>query len=90
MRYNWYYKELGRMRGPVSTPELVAMLSRGDIGPETSVLHHSIGRWVPACRVRGLCRREAPRREMPRPDSGADIPTLHSRAVRIRELLFAR
>jgi hypothetical protein len=66
MRRNWYYKELGHTYGPVSTRELVTMISRREIGPETLLLHHTIGRWVPACRISGLFRRRAVRERSPR------------------------
>lgn len=50
----WYYQELGREFGPVSMAELRRLAGQGDVGPETFVRRVREGRWVSACKVRGL------------------------------------
>lgn len=55
----WYFKQLGEKHGPLSTPEFMTLIARGDIGPETMILQR--GQWVPACKVRGLFKQSAPK-----------------------------
>lgn len=50
----WYYRELGQEQGPFSPAEFLEMARRKRIGPETLVRKGALGRWVAACKIRGL------------------------------------
>ena len=54
MAAEWYYKELGQDFGPISTAQLQLYARTGEIGPDTFVRNGSNGKWVAACRVKGL------------------------------------
>jgi GYF domain 2 len=60
---HWYYKELGKVKGPLSSLMIRSLVSRGEIGQETWVLEGLNGKWLPAVKVPGLFDvREGPKR----------------------------
>jgi DNA-directed RNA polymerase subunit RPC12/RpoP len=50
----WFYKELGKEKGPLSYEALVRLAAEKDIGPETRVRQSGSQEWVIACKVPGL------------------------------------
>ncbi len=50
----WYYKELGKERGPISFAALARLAAENEIGPETRVRPGSSPDWVIADKVPGL------------------------------------
>jgi hypothetical protein len=50
----WFYKELGKERGPVSFETLVRLAAENEIGPETRVRRSDSQDWVIAVKVPGL------------------------------------
>lgn len=50
----WYYKELGRAKGPVSWMMLRSLAERDEIGPETLVKRSSDRDWMLATTISGL------------------------------------
>jgi hypothetical protein len=51
---DWYYKELGLEIGPIPAERFLELALEQKIGPETPVRKGLTGRWVPACKIRGL------------------------------------
>ncbi len=51
---DWFYKELGKERGPVPFATLVRFAREDEIGPETWVRQGTAGNWVVAVKVKGL------------------------------------
>lgn len=50
----WHYVVDDQQRGPVPEGELIAMLGRGQLRPETLVWMPNMEEWAPANRLRGL------------------------------------
>jgi hypothetical protein len=50
----WFYKELGKERGPVSFETLAQLAADNEIGPETRVRKGSSPDWVIADKIPGL------------------------------------
>src|SRR4051812_43941893 len=79
MAADWYFKLMGTVFGPVSTPDLVQGASEGRIVPDTEV-RRGDGPWVPASKVAGLFDRAAQARPTashppspPIPPEGASV-----------------
>ena len=54
MPSQWFYVIAGKQGGPVTSAELLALVQRGKVVPDTPVRKGSDGKWVSAKRVRGL------------------------------------
>ena len=44
---NWYYVDGGQQAGPVSDPELAALVQRGKVQADTLVWHEGMSNWQP-------------------------------------------
>jgi hypothetical protein len=77
MASEWYIRDLsGRVRGPITTGDLQALATFGEISRKTDVRNGREGRWVAAATVRGLF--EEPQSSLP--TKKTHRPTAPSRA----------
>lgn len=54
MPVEWYIKQHGKTRGPITSKQLRALAGRTVVTPESPVRKGKLGEWVPAARIKGL------------------------------------
>lgn len=54
MPANWYIKQQGKTRGPITSKQLRALATKALVTPESLVRKGKLGDWVPAARIKGL------------------------------------